>query len=131
MQLGRAGQWTVIRGSVWWHLSQREQRVFYESVSPESRHAWNWHHSLPFGIIAKASPSCSLVSSPSGTSGIAGWLCPFLRLCFPLQHSQLEMHKGFMSLLKLYTKFCVFLCLRKAIIFIIFTKKVNNPFPPN
>lgn len=71
--LGRAGQWTVIKkSSVWWHLSQREQRVFYESVSPESRHSWNWRHILPSGIISEASSYCSLVNFPSNTRGLAG-----------------------------------------------------------
>lgn len=74
---------------------------------------------------------CSLVNFPPNTGGPAWWLCPFLKLQFTFQHSWDAQFKGFMNLLKLYTKFCVcvFLCLRKAVIFIIVTKR-STTLPP-
>ena len=68
-----------LRGSVWWHPSQREQRVFHESALAESRHSWNWRHSLPSGIISKASSMffCPF-SFKSERSSIS--VCPLLKL---------------------------------------------------
>ena len=59
-----------LRSSVWWHLSQREQRVFHESVLAESSTVGIGAIVSPLVLYPKQA-QCSFVYFPSNMRGLA------------------------------------------------------------
>lgn len=105
--------------STWWHLSWREQRVFYISFSLESRHSWNQYYILPPWYYIRSKLllfPCQFYFMQEAQHGD----CALSLSCSSLfRIPEIHILKGSWTYWNCIQCFvCVFLCLRKAIIFI-------------